>query len=121
MGTMDSDNVIFIKGRCKNMLLGPAGQNIYPEELEARLTNSDIVADALVLERDEKITAIIHPDPDYITNSGLDGKAVEEEVNQAVRMVNKELPAYSKIIAVEIREEEFDKTPTSKIKRFLYD
>ncbi|MBI9106130.1 MAG: AMP-binding protein [Spirochaetales bacterium] len=118
MGTMDSDNVIFIKGRCKNMLLGAAGQNIYPEELEARLNNHDIVADALVLEREGKVTALIYPEPDFIKS--LSDTEVEAEVKETVRIVNKELPAYSKIILSEIRTEEFEKTPTSKIKRYKY-
>jgi len=120
MGTIDSDDVIFISGRCKTMLLGPAGQNIYPEELEARLKNYDIVSDALVLERGHTIIAMIYPDPDYIKNSGLNNRQVEEEVNKTVKQVNKELPAYSTIIKVEIKKEEFEKTPTSKIKRYKY-
>lgn len=120
MGTIDSDDVIFISGRCKTMLLGPAGQNIYPEELEARLQNYDIVSDALVLERGHTIIAMIYPDPDYIKNSGLNDRQVEEEVNKTVKKVNKELPAYSTIIKVEIKKEEFEKTPTSKIKRYKY-
>ncbi len=120
MGTLDSDDVIFIRGRCKTMLLGPAGQNIYPEELEARLQNYDIVSDALVLERGHTIIAMIYPDPDYIKNSGLNNRQVEEEVNKTVKQVNKELPAYSTIIKVEIKKEEFEKTPTSKIKRYKY-
>lgn len=120
MGTIDSDDVIFISGRCKTMLLGPAGQNIYPEELEARLKNYDIVSEALVLERGHTIIAMIYPDPDYIKNSGLNNRQVEEEVNKTVKQVNKEIPAYSTIIKVEIKKEEFEKTPTSKIKRYKY-
>ncbi len=120
MGTLDSDNVVFIKGRSKTMLLGPAGQNIYPEELEARLQNNDIVSDALVLERDHNIIALIFPDPDYIKNSGLNEADVQEKLNEALKLVNKELPSYSKIMKIEIMKAEFEKTPTSKIKRYKY-
>lgn len=120
MVTMDDDQVITIKGRCKNMLLGPAGQNIYPEELEARLNNNDIIADALVLDRDGSVTALLYPDQDYIKNSALTAEGIKEEIDKAVKSVNKELPGYSKIVFTEIREEEFEKTPTSKIKRYLY-
>ena len=120
MVTMDKDNVVTIKGRCKNMLLGAAGQNIYPEELEARLNNFDITADSLVLDRDGKVTAIIYPEPDYIKSASLTAEGVKEEVAKAVKLVNKELPLYAKIINHEIREEAFDKTPTSKIKRYKY-
>jgi len=120
IGTLDSDNVIFIKGRSKTMLLGPAGQNIYPEELEARLQNNDIVSDALVLERDHDIIALIYPDPDYIKNSGLSEENIKDELNAAFKLVNKELPGYSKIIRFETMKDEFEKTPTSKIKRYKY-
>jgi len=120
MGTLDSDNVIFIRGRSKTMLLGPAGQNIYPEELEARLQNIDIVSDALVLERDHDIIALIYPDPDYIKNSGLSEENIKDELNAALKLVNKDLPGYSKIIRFETMKDEFEKTPTSKIKRYKY-
>ena len=120
MVTMDSDQVITIKGRCKNMLLGPAGQNIYPEELEARLNNHDIVADSLVIDRDGNVTALIYPDQDFIKNTALTAEGVTEEIDKAVKTVNKSLPAYSRIVFTEIREEEFEKTPTSKIKRYKY-
>ena len=120
MGTLDSDNVVFIKGRSKTMLLGPAGQNIYPEELEARLQNNDIVSDALVLERDHNIIALIFPDPDYIKNLGLTEVDVQKKLNEALKLVNKELPSYSKIMKIEIMKAEFEKTPTSKIKRYKY-
>jgi long-chain acyl-CoA synthetase len=120
MVTLDADNVVTIKGRCKNMLLSAAGQNIYPEELEARLNNFDIISDALVLDREGKVTAIIYPELDFVKNSGLSKEDVKKEIDEAVKTVNKELPAYSKIIQTEIREEEFDKTPTSKIKRYKY-
>lgn len=120
MGTMDEDNVIFIRGRCKNMLLGSAGQNIYPEEIEARLNNHDIVGDALVLDRDGKITAIIYAEPDYVKNNELSNDDVKAKIDEAVKLVNKELPAYSKIITTDIQAEAFEKTPTSKIKRYKY-
>ncbi len=120
MVVMDQDQVVTIKGRCKNMLLGPSGQNIYPEELEARLNNHDIVADALVIDRDGDVTALIYPDPDYIKSFALTNEGIEEEIAKAVKTVNRELPAYSKIISTEIRTEEFEKTPTSKIKRYKY-
>ncbi|MDC7228077.1 MAG: AMP-binding protein [Spirochaetales bacterium] len=120
MVTLDEDQVVTIKGRCKNMLLGSGGQNIYPEEIEARLNNHDIVSDALVIDRDGKVTAILYPDPDFAKAANLTADGIKEEIEKAVRAVDRELPLYSKIINFEIREEEFEKTPTSKIKRFLY-
>ena len=120
MVTMDDDQVVTIMGRCKNMLLGPGGQNIYPEEIEARLNNHDIIADSLVIDRDGKVTALLYPDNDFAKDTSLTTEGIKEEITKAVRLVNKELSLYSKIIDTEIREEEFEKTPTSKIKRYLY-
>ena len=120
MVTLDEDEVVTIKGRCKNMLLGAAGQNIYPEELEARLNNHDIVADSLVIDRGGNVTALIFAEEDYVKNNSLTEEGTKEEIEKAVKSVNRELPAYAKIISTEIRKEAFDKTPTSKIKRYLY-
>ena len=120
MCTLDDDGVVTIKGRCKSMLLGPAGQNIYPEELEARLNNHDIVADALVIDRGGEVTALIYPDKDYIKTSNLTHDGIDEEIKKAVRNVNRSVPNYANIIKTEIRTEEFEKTPTSKIKRYKY-
>ncbi len=121
MGTLDPDGTVYIKGRCKNMLLGPAGQNIYPEEIEAKLNNSDIIADSLVISRDHRIIAIVYADPDYIESKNLSDADVDKALNDVMKTLNKELPSYSTLVAIERRKEEFQKTPTAKIKRYLYE
>ena len=120
MVTMDNGKVITIKGRCKNMLLAAGGQNIYPEEIEAKINNYDIVEDSLVIDRDGKVTAIIHPDYDYTKSIALTDDGIKEELAKTIATVNRALPLYSKVINFEVKTDEFEKTPTSKIKRYKY-
>lgn len=120
MGTMDGDQNIFIKGRCKNMFLGPGGQNIYPEEIEARLNNVPIIAESLLLERDKHLVALVGLDADAVKEEGLSEDGIKEALEEARKSVNQALPAYSLVSEVAIHDEEFVKTPTMKIKRYLY-
>lgn len=120
MGIMDDDQHIYIKGRCKNMLLSPSGQNIYPEELEAKLNNHSIILESLVVDRDSKVVGLVYLDEEYIKESNLDSGGIKAELEMVRKSTNKLLPSYSQIVSLEIHKEEFIKTPTMKIRRFNY-
>lgn len=117
MGIIDSDGYIFIKGRCKSMLLGPSGQNIYPEEIESALNSMPCIAESLVIEEGGKLTALIFPNAEQF--EGTDVK-VDEYMKTVVEQVNSSLPNYSRIENFRIMDKEFEKTPKRSIKRFLY-
>lgn len=120
MAIKDAEENIFIKGRCKNMLLTASGQNIYPEEIEARLNNMPFVNESLVILAGDKLIALVYPDNEEAFAQGMDKKALEAaiEVNRAE--LNKMLPAYSQITRIKLYPEEFEKTAKKSIKRFLY-
>lgn len=118
--TMDSDGFLYIRGRDKNMILGPSGQNIYPEEIEQILNNLPYVAESLVISEDNKLVALIYPDIENATRQGMTGKEIEELMSQNVKQLNSELPAYSQISKFRLMSEEFEKTPKRSIKRYLY-
>ena len=118
LGTMASSGHIFIRGRIKNMLLGSNGQNIYPEEIEDKLNSMAMVAESLVVQRGEKLVALVHPDKDEIMHFSQEELANIMEQNR--QELNNILPAYSRIAAIELHEEEFAKTPKKSIKRYLY-
>ena len=120
LGTMDAEGNVFIKGRSKNMLLGANGQNIYPEELEDKLNSMPLVAESLVIQKGEKLVALIHPDYDEATQLGLTTSDIEQILGQNKNDFNVSTPAYARISEVRIHEEEFAKTPKKSIKRFLY-
>ena len=120
LGVMDEDDFIFIKGRSKSMILSGSGQNIYPEELEAKINNLPYVQEALVIDRNGKLVALIYPDMELIDAEGLSEARVEELMEKNRNEINDILPSYSYISAFELYPEEFEKTPTKKIKRFLY-
>ncbi len=117
---IDSDGFIYIRGRNKNMILGPSGQNIYPEEIEQKLNNLPYVGESIVLERNGKIIALVHPDYDNAHAQGLSDEDIAKLMNDNITQLNKEIPAYSHVASVEIHEEEFEKTPKRSIRRFLY-
>ncbi len=117
---IDSDGFIYIRGRNKNMILGPSGQNIYPEEIEQKLNNLPYVGESIVLERNGKIIALVHPDYDNAHAQGLSDEDIVKLMNDNIAQLNKEIPGYSHVAAVEIHEEEFEKTPKRSIRRFLY-
>ena len=120
LGTMDADGNVFIKGRSKNMLLSANGQNIYPEEIEDKLNSMTIVVESIVIQKEDKLVALIHPDYDEMQNLGLNTEDLEKIMEQNRQMLNQTLPAYSKIAAIRLHKEEFAKTPKKSIKRFLY-
>lgn len=120
MGVMDKDGFVYIKGRCKNMILGASGQNIYPEEIEAKLNNMPFVMESLVVEKSGKLHALIVPDMDAVSAQGLSREQLEAEMLTNQKQINTVLPSYMSITRLELREEEFQKTPKKSIKRFLY-
>ena len=120
MGIVDSKGNVFIKGRCKNMILTGSGQNIYPEEIEDKINNLPYVVESLVVGRNNAIVALVVADYEAGKKDGLDEKALEKLVDENVLALNAELAAYSKIGYTEIRGEAFEKTPKQSIKRYMY-
>ncbi len=121
LGVMDAEGNITIKGRSKNMLLGPSGQNIYPEEIEEKINNMPFVSESLVVQqKDNKLAALIYPDFEEAYKQNLTNKKIEEVMEENRQSLNANLPAYSQISYIKIYPEEFEKTPKKSIKRFLY-
>ena len=120
LGTMDEDGNVFINGRSKNMLLGPSGQNIYPEEIEDKLNSMTMVVESIVVQRDNKLVALVHPDMEEAKNMGFSDDDLTNIMEQNRNGLNEILPAYEKITEIIIHEEEFEKTPKRSIKRYLY-
>ncbi len=118
LGTMDDENHLFIRGRIKNMLLGASGQNIYPEEIEDKLNSMPMVAESVIVQRDDKLVALVHPDKDEVVS--FTQEELERIMEQNRNDLNGQLPAYSRIAAIELHDEEFAKTPKKSIKRYLY-
>ena len=118
--TIDSDGYIYIRGRDKSMILGPSGQNIYPEEIEQQLNNMPYVAESLVVENDGKLIALIHPDYDAASLQCVSLSKREPNMQDKIEKLNQELPGYSQIASYKIYQEEFEKTPKRSIKRYLY-
>ena len=120
LGTMDADGNVYINGRSKNMLLGPNGQNIYPEEIEDKLNSMAMVVESIVVQRDNKLVALVHPDLDEAKAMNLTKENLQDIMNQNLLGLNQQLPAYEKVSEIEIHEQEFAKTPKKSIKRYLY-
>ena len=121
LGIMDEEGNVTIKGRSKNLLLGPSGQNIYPEEIEDQLNNLPYVAESIVVQQeDHKLMALIYPDFEVAYAQGLKDEDIEKAMEDNRVALNQNLPAYSQIARVKIYPEEFEKTPKKSIKRFLY-
>ena len=120
LGTMDEDGNVFINGRSKNMLLGASGQNIYPEEIEDKLNSMTMVVESVVVQRDTKLVGLVYPDYDEAKNMRFNEEDIKNIMEQNRLQLNELLPAYEKIAELEIRTEEFEKTPKRSIKRFLY-
>ena len=120
LGVMDADGNVFIKGRSKNMLLGPSGQNIYPEEIEDQLNSMLYVSESLVVHRNGKLVALVVPDYDTAFKEGKTEQDVAAQMEENRKELNKNLAAYCQITGVQIQSEEFEKTPKKSIKRFLY-
>lgn len=118
--SMDKDGYLTIRGRDKSMILGPSGQNIYPEEIEQKLNSMLYVAESLVVDDDNKLVALIYPDFDTAHKAGLDDRQIEQQMNRNIEQLNDELPAYSRVSRMRMLNEEFEKTPKRSIKRYLY-
>ena len=120
MCTIDEDDYLFISGRSKTMILGPSGQNIYPEEIEQKLNNLPYVLESIVIEDDGKLVALIVPDYELLESQKIDKAQLDNIMAENLVALNKEMPAYSKVASYELRDTEFEKTPKRSIKRFLY-
>ena len=118
LATMSASGHIFIRGRIKNMLLGANGQNVYPEEIEDKLNTMAMVAESLIVQRSDKLIALVYPDKDELMN--FSEEELERIMEQNRQELNNTLPVYSRISAVELQAEEFAKTPKKSIKRYLY-
>jgi long-chain acyl-CoA synthetase len=121
LGIVDEDGFIYIKGRCKTMLLGPSGQNIYPEEIEAKINNMPYVLESLVLQKeDTKLVALVCPDFEAVDADKLNQSQLEEVMEENRKLVNAQLAAYEQVNVIKLYPHEFEKTPKKSIKRFLY-
>ena len=120
LGTMDAEGNIFIKGRLKNMLLGASGQNIYPEEIEDRLNAMPMVSESVVIQENDKLLGLVCPDMDEAESIGLTRTDLEAVMEQNRLQLNNVMPAYCKLSAIRLHDEEFEKTPKKSIKRYLY-
>jgi long-chain acyl-CoA synthetase len=121
LGIIDQDDVIYIRGRSKNMLLGPSGQNNYPEEIEARLNNMPFIQESIVTDdKDHKLIALIYPDYEVCDAEGLNKEEIEQALDADRKQLNKDLPSYMQVSRVILFPEEFKKTPKRNIKRYLY-
>ena len=120
MGIIDGDGYLFIKGRCKSMILGPSGQNIYPEEIEAVINSMPYVIESLVVDSNGKLIALVYPDMELAGKEGLDKNAILKKMEENIAAVNVDMPNYSKIAGVRVVPEEFEKTPKKSIKRYMY-
>ena len=120
MGVVDSEGYLYLRGRSKCMILGPSGQNIYPEELEAVINNVTYVVESLVIEDHGGLTALIYPDYHHAELSGMSREELEERISRQLPDINKSLPSYAQIRKIEFMPEDFERTPKKSIKRFLY-
>ena len=120
LGTMDAEGNVFIRGRSKNMLLGSNGQNIYPEEIEDKLNSLPYVTESIVVQRDNKLVGLVFPDYDEAKIAGLNDEGIRLVMNENLNELNQQIPAYAKVCAIEIQQNEFEKTPKKSIKRYLY-
>lgn len=120
LALMDREGNVTIKGRSKNMLLGPSGQNIYPEEIEDKLNNMPYVSESIIVQQNERLVGLVYPDFDDAFAHGLTNEDIERVMEENRVALNAELPAYSQIYKMKIYPEEFEKTPKKSIKRFLY-
>jgi long-chain acyl-CoA synthetase len=118
--SIDADGFLYIRGRDKNMILGPSGQNIYPEEIEQKLNNLPYVNESLIVDKDGKLVALVHPDFDNAQKQNIQTEELKKIMEQNIQQLNSELPAYSRVSDLQIFTEEFEKTPKRSIKRYLY-
>jgi long-chain acyl-CoA synthetase len=120
LGRMDKDGHIYIRGRIKSVIIGPSGKNVYPEVIEAQFNNKYLVAESLVVYRNDKLVALINPDYEEIEKSGIKEDELTALYNHYLKTVNHHLPHFMEVSKYEIHPKEFQKTPKRSIKRFLY-
>ena len=120
LGVLDPDGYLYIKGRSKSLILGPSGQNIYPEEIEDLLNAQPYIAESLVIEREGKLVSLVYPDAEAMKQNKISREALLKIIHETRKQINQQIPAYSQIARIEIHDEEFEKTPKRSIKRFLY-
>ena len=120
MGVLDANGSLFIKGRTKCMILGPSGQNIYPEEVETVINSQPYVVDSLVVEEDGGLTALIYPDFQQGGRDGMDQDAFIKHIENTLPEFNKILPNYARLKKIVVMSEDFERTPKKSIKRYLY-
>lgn len=120
LGTMDSDGFLYIKGRSKSLILGPSGQNIYPEEIEARINAFPLVQESIVVDRKEGLTALIYPDMEMVDSKKIKEQSLNAIMEEYRKQLNREIPNYMQLSRFHVVSDEFEKTPKRSIKRFLY-
>jgi long-chain acyl-CoA synthetase len=120
LGTIDMNNNIFIRGRSKSMILGPSGQNIYPEEIESKLNNLPFVLESLVIEKNKRLVALVFPDQDAIEQAGITPDDLPAIMDKNKAALNKIVASYEKIAEIQLYPNEFEKTPKKSVKRYLY-
>lgn len=120
LATMAADGHIFVKGRSKNMLLGPNGQNIYPEEIEDKLNSMAMVNESIVIQNDDKLVALVHPDMEEVNNLGFTDEDLENIMEQNRKELNMQIPSFAKVSRIKLHNQEFEKTAKKSIKRYLY-
>ena len=120
LGVLDNQGNLYIKGRSKNMLLGANGQNIYPEEIEDKLSNMMLVSECLVVQREDKLVGLVYPDQEQVKKLRLSQEDIENIMEQNRKEINPNLPSYAQLFSIQVMEQEFEKTPKKSIKRFLY-
>ena len=120
LATMAADGHIFVRGRSKNMLLGPNGQNIYPEEIEDKLNSMAMVNESIVIQSDDKLVALVHPDMEEVNNLGFTDEDLENIMEQNRKELNMQIPGFAKVSRIKLHNQEFEKTAKKSIKRYLY-
>ncbi|WP_337535416.1 AMP-binding protein [Segatella sp.] len=120
LATMAADGHIFVKGRSKNMLLGPNGQNIYPEEIEDKLNSMAMVNESIVIQNNDKLVALVHPDMEEVNNLGFTDEDLENIMEQNRKELNMQIPSFAKVSRIKLHNQEFEKTAKKSIKRYLY-
>ena len=120
MGIIDADGSLFLRGRSKCMILGPSGQNIYPEEIEAALDIRPYFIESLVIEDEGGLTALVFPDFDQGAKDGMNQKEFAKFIKSTLPDINKDLPNYARLKKIEVMSEAFERTPKKSIKRYLY-
>lgn len=120
LATMAADGHIFVRGRSKNMLLGPNGQNIYPEEIEDKLNSMAMVNESIVIQSNDKLVALVHPDMEEVNNLGFTDEDLENIMEQNRKELNMQIPSFAKVSRIKLHNQEFEKTAKKSIKRYLY-